>query len=123
MTNKSEVRQFGPVSSERILSEIEAVLEEVLTQAGKHAVFYHLQTKYAVSLRDAVEKPAEFAAALVSFFGEFGAKVLVARMVQRFFRLTGVRYDAPLKAKDFEAAVHAASGGFREDAEYVRLLR
>ena len=123
MTNKTEIRQYGPVNSERILSEIEAVLEEVLTQAGKHAVFYHLQTKYAVSLGDAVERPGEFAAALVSFFGEFGAKVLVARMVQRVFRLTGIRYDTPLQAKDFEAAVHAASGGVRANAEFVRLLR
>ena len=123
MANKAQVRQYGPIKSERILTEIEAVLEEVLTQAGKHAVFYHLQTKYSVNLDDAVEKPAEFAAALVSFFGEFGAKVLVARMVQRVYRLTGIRYDAPLQAKDFEAAVQAASGGLRADTDYVGILQ
>ncbi len=123
MANRTEIPRFSPIKSGQILSEVEAVLEDVFTETGKHAVFYHLQTKYDIVLQDAVVKPAEFAEALTNFFGEFGAKVLVARMVQRVFKLTGIRYETPLKTKDFEAAVHAAAGGFRDGAEFVRLTQ
>ena len=103
MTDKTEILYLRKAAKARIVEEVDGVLTEVFTSSGKQAVLYHLKKKYGVSLSDAAERPTLLAEALAKFFGEFGADVLVMRMLRRGLKIAKQHSYAELRLGDFES--------------------
>jgi hypothetical protein len=69
-----------------------SVLLEVLGQRGGGSISRWL-AKSGVSMADCAKKPQEFDDALVELFQPMGALVLEARILSRFYRSQGARYE------------------------------
>jgi hypothetical protein len=75
------------------LTEVcKSVLLEVLGQRGGHSTSWWL-AKSGVSMADCARKPQEFDDALVELFQPMGALILEARILSRFYRSQGARYE------------------------------
>ena len=69
-----------------------SVLLEVLGERGGHSTSWWL-AKSGVSMADCAKKPQEFDDALVELFQPMGALILEARILSRFYRSRGARYE------------------------------
>ena len=69
-----------------------SVLLEVLGPGGRDTTSWWL-AKSAVSLSDCARKPQEFDDALSELFQPTGALVIEARILARFYRNLGARYE------------------------------
>jgi hypothetical protein len=69
-----------------------SVLLEVLGQRGGNSTSWWL-AKSGVSMADCARKPQEFDDALVELFQPMGALILEARILSRFYRSQGARYE------------------------------
>ena len=76
-----------------VLTEVcKSVLLEVLGGRGRSSASWWL-AKSGVSMADCARKPQEFDDALVELFQPMGALVLEARILSRFYRSRGARYE------------------------------
>ncbi|MDG6954271.1 MAG: hypothetical protein JRN33_04730 [Nitrososphaerota archaeon] len=69
-----------------------SVLLEVLGERGRHSTSWWL-ARSGVSMADCARKPEEFDDALVELFQPMGALILEARILSRFYRSQGKRYQ------------------------------
>ena len=69
-----------------------SVLSEVLGERGEDSTSRWL-AKSGVSMADCARKPQEFDDALVELFQPMGALILEARILSRFYRSRGARYE------------------------------
>lgn len=75
------------------LTEVcKSVLLEVLGQRGENSTSWWL-AKSGVNMADCASKPQEFDDALVELFQPMGALILEARILSRFYRNQGARYE------------------------------
>ena len=81
---------------EGALTEVcETVLSEVLGAAGRETTSWWL-ARSGTNLTDCAKKPQEFDDALVEMFQPTGALVIEARIMARFYRNLGSRYERGL---------------------------
>ncbi len=69
-----------------------SVLLEVLDERGRHSTPWWL-ARSGVSMADCARKLQEFDDALVELFQPMGALILKARILSRFYRSRGARYE------------------------------
>jgi hypothetical protein len=75
------------------LTEVcKSVILEVLGERGGNSTSWWL-AKSGVSMADCARKPQEFDDALVELLQPMGALILEARILSRFYRSQGARYE------------------------------
>ena len=78
---------------DELLSEVcQSVLSEALGARGRDTTTWWL-ARSGVTLSDCARRPQEFDDALVDLFQRTGALVVEARILAKFFRNLGVKYE------------------------------
>ena len=78
---------------DKALTEVcEAVLSEVLGATGRDSTSWWL-VRLGTNLSDCARRPQEFDDALVEMFQLAGALVIEGRILGRFYRTIGARYE------------------------------
>lgn len=106
--SKSAVAQFERVFG----AQCEQALVEVLG-ASSLASTVHRFSKDGLSLVDSARRPAEFDDALSVLFNPVGAILLEGRILKRFYRSIGMRFEWD-DGMVFKEEVEEASKQFRE---------
>ena len=79
---------------DKALTEVcEAVLSQVLGATGRYSASWWL-ARSGTSLSDCARRPQEFDDALVDMFQPTGALVIEGRILGRFYRAIGARYES-----------------------------
>ena len=82
-----------PDFDEALTEVCESVLSEVLGATGRDSTSWWL-AKSNVSLSDCARRPQEFDDALIERFQPAGALVIEGRILSRFYRKIGTRYES-----------------------------
>jgi len=69
-------------TTSEVASRTEDAFNDILTEGGARALFFHLRSEYGVSSADIVNRPTDFKQALASILGDYGSALLIHRVTQ-----------------------------------------
>lgn len=97
---RRERLQLAREIEKKALESVCCALKEILGERGKRVVFYHIESRHALSVEEIVRNPREFADALEMIFG-VGARVIEESILKNVYRDLGLSYE---EDKDFDFA-------------------
>jgi len=83
--------KLSPALGQEAVLQVDAELEVIFGHSGKQVLVKEFEGRYGVSLRDAVERPDDFKAALFCLLGELGSTLVMGRISKRVGRSSLLR--------------------------------